>query len=542
MERTPWATIPQLIDAAATRFGDDEAFSDGEVTLTFAGLVSTIGVAARALMASGIEPGDRVAVWAPNILEWVQAALAVHSAGAVLVPINTRFKGAEAAYVLNRSKARLAFVVSDFLDTDYTAMLQGRDDLESLEQIVVLRGDAHDDAVPLADFLSRADEIPTEAFEARRAAVRGDDLCHILFTSGTTGAPKGVMLEHEAVCQVFDNLADVYDMRHGDRQLVVLPFFHSFGLHVGILCAFMRGITILPQSVFDPEAVMRRIQDDRVSLFPGPPTVFQAMIHSPRRGEFDLSSLRCVTIGAAGFPPTLITEISEQLGVPEIRTGFGLTETSGVVALVAAGEPPEVAANTVGRPVAGHRGQDRRQRRRGCPAGERGEVLVRGYTVMRGYLDDPEATANAIDGDGWLHTGDIGLLRADGNLSDHRPTSRTCSPSVGSTPTRPRSRRCWRGIPAWVVSRSSACPTSGSAKWAWPSSSRPGTTGRRRHRRVGTRRDGQLQGPAPRAARRRSAAERNRQGPQDRAQDDGRGAPGRVFQRPEVVPGTWEHP
>jgi HIP---CoA ligase len=297
VEQAPWATISQLIDDAARRFAGTEAFSDGAVSLTFAELATAIRRTARALMASGIAAGDRVAVWAPNTLEWIQAALAVHYSGGVLVTINTRFKGSEAAYVLNRSKARLAFTVSDFLGTDYAAVLEGRPDLDGLEQIVVLGDQGSGGAVTFADFLSRADEVGEEELDERRDAVKGDDLCHILFTSGTTGVPKGVMLEHQAVCTVYLNLANVFDLRYGDRELVVLPFFHSFGLHVGILCAFMRGMTILPQNVFDPDAVMQRIQDDRVSLFPGPPTVFQAMIHSPRRGEFDLSSLRCVTIG-----------------------------------------------------------------------------------------------------------------------------------------------------------------------------------------------------------------------------------------------------
>ncbi len=225
------------------------------------------------------------------------------------------------------------------------------------------------------------------------------------------------MLEHRAVCRAYDNLADVFGMRYGDRQLVVLPFFHSFGLHVGILCALMRGITILPHAVFDPEAVMRRIQDDRVTLFPGPPTVFQSMISSPHRDEFDLKSLRCITIGAAGFPPSLVGDIIDRLGVPEVRNGFGITESSGIVALVPAGQPREVVARTVGRPLPGIEikvvGPDGTE----VPPGQPGELFVRGYTIIRGYLDDPEATSQAVDQDGWLHTGDVGVLRPDGNLS-----------------------------------------------------------------------------------------------------------------------------
>lgn len=416
MEQAPWATIPELMDDAAARFADLEAFSDGDVTLTFTELVESVHLTARAIMAAGIQPGDRVAVWAPNTLRWIQAALGVHCAGAVLVPVNTRFKGSEVADLIRRSKARLAFTVSDFLGSDYVSILRGRDDLEGLEQIVDLSGGNSGDAVPFSDFLAGAARIAEAERKARSSAVEGDDLCHILFTSGTTGKPKGVMLEHRAVCNVFLNLANVFDMRPGDRQLVVLPFFHSFGLHVGILCAFMRGITILPQAVFDPDAVMQRVQEDRVTLFPGPPTVFQSMIHSPRRHEFDLSSLRSVTIGAAGFPPTLVEDIIGQLGVPEVRNGFGITESSGVVSLVPAGQPPAIVASTVGKPLPGIEVKIVDSEGVAQPAGCAGEVLIRGYTVMRGYLDDPAGTAEAIDADGWFHSGDVGYLREDDNL------------------------------------------------------------------------------------------------------------------------------
>jgi HIP---CoA ligase len=416
VEQAPWATIPELIDDAAARFADREAFSDGDVTLTFAELVDSVHLTARAIMAAGIEPGDRVAVWAPNTLRWIQAALGVHCAGAVLVPVNTRFKGSEVADLIRRSKARLTFTVSDFLDTDYVSVLRGRDDIEGLEQIVDLSTGSSGGAVSFSDFLAAADQIGEAEREARRSAVAGDDLCHILFTSGTTGRPKGVMLEHRAICNVFLNLANVFDMRPGDRQLVVLPFFHSFGLHVGILCAFMRGITILPQAVFDADAVMQRVQADRVTLFPGPPTVFQSMIHSPHRRDFDLSSLRSVTIGAAGFPPRLVADIMDQLGVPEVRNGFGITESSGVVSLVPAGQPPEIVASTVGKPLPGIEVKIVDSQGTAQPATRPGEVLIRGYTIMRGYLDDPAATAAAIDADGWFHSGDVGYLREDGNL------------------------------------------------------------------------------------------------------------------------------
>lgn len=416
MEHSPWETIPQLLEDAATRFASTEAYGDEERRLTFAELTAEINVATRALIASGISPGDRVAIWAPNVFEWVKAGLAVYGSGAVLVPINTRFKASEAAYVLRKSKARLLFTVSDFLDTNYVEMLDGVEGLDDLEETIVLRGSATHGTTSFADFLARAESVDDATRAERAAAVDRHDLCHILFTSGTTGAPKGVLLEHGPVCDTYDSLATIFDMQHGDRQLVVLPFFHSFGLHVGILCAFMRGLAILPHSVFDIDVVMRRIADDGVTMFPGPPTIFQAMVQSPLRNELDLSRLRAVTIGAASFPPTLVDDIQRELGVGRVQTGFGLTEASGTVSLCSPPDSAEIVTNTVGRPIPGVEVKIVDEDGKELDNLEAGEVLVRGFNVMRGYLDDPQATAEAIDADGWLHTGDIGLIRSDGCL------------------------------------------------------------------------------------------------------------------------------
>jgi HIP---CoA ligase len=429
MDDKIWETIPQWVENAAERFADIEAISEttdeGDISLTYGELVERIRVASRALMASGIERGDRVAIWAPNIYEFVVCALSVHCAGAVLVPINTRFKGSEAAFVIQRSKARLLFTVSEFLDIDYVAMLEGQEGLESLDEIVVIRGEptaaSRDSArsaaiVTFDTFIDRASSVTEEAGIERETSVKRDDLCHILFTSGTTGKPKGVMLEHGPVCALYFNLSKLFDMREGDRQLVVLPFFHSFGLHVGMLCSLMRGITLLPHLVFEPEVVMARIESDRVSLFPGPPTVFQAILESPERGRYALESLRSVTIGGAGFPPVLVERIHDELGIERVQSGYGLTEASGTVTLSYPPASAEVIAQTTGIPVPGVELRIVDDDGSDVVEGEPGEICVRSYAMMRGYLDDPEETANTVDSEGWLHTGDIGLIRSDGNL------------------------------------------------------------------------------------------------------------------------------
>ncbi len=392
----PWRTIPELVDDAARRFAEGEALVEGETRWTFTELAERIHAAARALMASGVDRGDRIAIWAPNISEWVVAALAVHSVGAWLVPINTRFKGREARDVMRRSSVRTLFTVTDFLDNDYIAIPDG--------------------TVSFHDFLARASAVDDAARAERAAAVQGDDVCHILFTSGTTGAPKGTMLSHEQVCRAYLVFAEVIGLHEGDRYLIVLPFFHSFGLHAGILCCLMKGATIYPLLVFDPASVMRRIAEERISAFPGAPAMYQAILNDPAVESFDTSSLRLAVLGAAAIPVELIERMRTRLGIECVVTGYGITEASGIVSMCRYDDPAEVVAHTSGRALPGVEIRVADNDGADVASGQPGEILVRGYTLMREYLDDPEQTAAAIDADGWLHTGDIGVLRADGNL------------------------------------------------------------------------------------------------------------------------------
>lgn len=416
MDTPDWATLPQLMVSARERFPDTEALSEGEVSMTFVELTDQIFATARALMASGVSPGDRIAVWAPNIWEWVVAALGIHAAGAVLTPINTRFKGVEAAYILERSRATKLFTVADFLDLDYVAMLDGQMGVDALDEIIILRGGAPEGTIPFGSFLGRAVAVDQQTLDARMGAVQPDDLCHILFTSGTTGKPKGVMLDHGTITTVFHNLANAFDFHHGDRQLVVLPFFHSFGLHVGIVCSFMRGMTILPHLVFEPEALMRRIERDRITMLPGAPTVFQAILDHPLRSEIDLSTLKSIAMGGAGYSPSLIEELRTTMGIERVQTGYGLTETAGTVSLCSPPATAEQLTYTAALPLPGLDVKVVDETGTEVARGATGEIIVSGYALMRGYLDDPEATAETISADGWLSTGDIGRFREDGML------------------------------------------------------------------------------------------------------------------------------
>ncbi len=415
MTPQPWSTIPALIDHVAAAFPHNEALVQDDVRLTFTQLRERVHVATRALMARGIGPGDMVSVWAPNVWEWVVAGLAIHCSGATLVPVNTRFKGREAEHILRTSRARLLFTMDEFLGVDYLTMLAKVGPIETLEEIVVLRGAAPEGTTSFERFLDRAGEVDETARAARGAAVADDDTCHVLFTSGTTGTPKGAMLSHGAVCRAYNEFCDAVDLQPGDRYLVVLPFFHSFGLNAGILCCLMRGATIIPRTAFDVDEALTLIRTERITHMPGAPTVFFAILDRPDLAQLGLSSLRVVIIGAAAIPIELVRELRAQLGVAVV-TGFGITESSGIVTMARFDDDPEIVATTAGRPLPGISVRVVDDDGIDVARGITGEVLVGGYSIMKGYLSNPEQTATTVDADGWLHTGDIGMLRDDDAL------------------------------------------------------------------------------------------------------------------------------
>ncbi|MDI3408786.1 FadD3 family acyl-CoA ligase [Streptomyces cavernicola] len=398
-------TIARLSDWAAQRYGDEEALVFGEERWTFRQLRDRVDEAARAAMAQGLRPGDAVAVWAPNSARWAVAALGAVAAGGVLVPVNTRYRAAEAADMLRRSRARLLFTEHDFLGTDYRALLaESGEQLPLLERTVALHTPDWD------DFLAGAKRVTGEERLDRTAAVQPGDSADILFTSGTTGRPKGVPATHEQTLTVFDAWATAVTLQRGDRYLLVNPFFHTFGYKAGIVACLLRGATIVPEQVFDADTMLDRIQSERISVLTGAPTVFTSLIQHPGREAYDLSSMRMAGTGAANIPTELIYQIREFIGAKNIFTAYGLTESTGVVSVCEPHESPETLAGTSGTALAGT------ELRIDAPPGQPGEILTRGPHVMHGYLDDPEATEEAVDADGWLHTGDVGVLDERGFL------------------------------------------------------------------------------------------------------------------------------
>jgi acyl-CoA synthetase (AMP-forming)/AMP-acid ligase II len=412
-------SIPGLVRRAARDFGEREALvdDDGAFRLDFRGLEDAMIASTRAAIAAGLQPGDRAAVWAPNLHQWIGAALGVLGAGGVLVPINTRFKGAEAAYVLGKSRARLLFTVTDFLDTDYVALLREADaDLPDLEQTIVLRGDAPAGTIGVLDYLAAGQSVSEDDANARIDAIAPDDLSDIIFTSGTTGRPKGVMVTHGQSLRVYEAWTDVVGLREGDRYLIVNPFFHTFGYKAGWMSCVLRGATIVPLAVFDVPAVLEMVAKERISVLPGPPTLLQGILDYPDRATFDLSSLRLTVTGAAAVPVRLIERLRDEMTFETIITGYGLTESTGTTAMCRHDDDPETIANWSGRAIPDTELQVVDEAGREMERGQPGEVVTRGYHVMQGYFEDPEETSAAIDAAGWLHTGDIGVMDERGYI------------------------------------------------------------------------------------------------------------------------------
>ena len=409
--------FPALVDRAAVEFAGTEAISDGDFSCDYAEMGRRISECAAALVASGIEPGDAVGVWAPNAWEWVVAGMSVFEAGAVLVPVNTRFKGREAAYILEKAKVKLLFTVVGFLGNDYVSDLQDSGAVvDGLNEIVVLRGATPPGTVSFDDFLGRSTGDETEELARRRLQIAGSDLALVMFTSGTTGLPKGVMVEHGPIIRSFGHTARELGMRTGDRMLVINPFFHAFGFNGAIVPCFMHGATILPHPIFDVPRVLQRIQDERVTVFPGPPALFQGLLNHPDMDEYDTSSLRSAMTGAASIPVETVVAMRQRLGFETVITAYGMTETHGLVTACDADDPPDVVASTSGKALPGMEMKLVDDAGKEVPLGKPGELLVRGYGVMRGYLDDPEQTAETIDEDGWMKTGDICVMNEDGYI------------------------------------------------------------------------------------------------------------------------------
>jgi len=365
-------TIPAALASAAREFGDAPALAgpDGP-RLSYRQLAGRATAIARVLYADGVEPGDRVAIWSPNTHHWVLGALGTFCAGATLIPVNTRFTGPEALDVIARSGASALIVAGPFLGTDRLAALRaaatgpgavagtgggGLARLRRIVQVPVEPGQVPaDGAIGWAEFEERAAAVPAGVAalaDERAAAVRPDDVSDILFTSGTTGRSKGVMSAHRQSLAVARAWAECGQLTSGDRYLVINPFFHSFGLKAGILACLVSGAALVPQLVYDPEAAMALVESERITVLPGPPTIYQTILDHPGRAARDLSSLRLAVTGAATVPVALVERMRREMSFETVLTAYGLTEAV-VATMCRPGDDPQTVATTSGRAAAG---------------------------------------------------------------------------------------------------------------------------------------------------------------------------------------------
>ncbi|MGI8335549.1 AMP-binding protein [Actinomadura scrupuli] len=403
------STLPGVLEHAATRDPEAPAIIEAAGTLSHREMYAAARDTAAGLVELGVAPGDRVGIWLPNGAEWAIAAYGVSCAGAVAVPLNTRYTVPEAADIIARSGC--AVVVADGAPP-YGSSRDG------IAPYGPAPGPGPGDAAAAAGArtvvgvrgLAGGGTAASAAEVGRRMrALTPDDLSHVQYTSGTTGRPKGALLRHGAMVATTRTWVEITGLRAGDRYPVVAPFSHIGGHKTGLLACAVAGAAALPQVALDVPVLVRAISEHGVTVLQGPPTMYQALLARVAEGAAALPrSVRVAVTGAASVPPGLIRDLRTVLGVRSVFTAYGLTEASGVCTMTRADDEVTAVAETAGRAIPGVRV------RIDGPEGP-GEILVRGAGLMAGYLDDPEATAEALR-DGWLRTGDVGVLDEHGRL------------------------------------------------------------------------------------------------------------------------------
>jgi HIP---CoA ligase len=404
------STFPMLICEAVRKSASREAVVDDKQRLTYEQLERAMLASAGAAAAAGIGPGDRVAIWGPNSVNWVVAALGVQALGAAIVPMTTRFRGEEAGFVLRASGAKLLFTVRGFLGQDYPQLLRDAAPESADLPVVLLDGQPAAGDSSWLDYLARADDFDPDALRRSIERVTAETVSDIMFTSGTTGIPKGVLTTHAQNLLGWTDYADCLLLDETDRALVVLPLSHNFGFKAGFISCAMVGACAVMLSAFDEVRVMNSIAAEGITILSGTPTLLQGVLDHPDRARYDLSTLRKGTVAGSTVSVDLVQRLSSEGLLRHVMNGYGLSECAAGVALSEPGDDPDTVANWCGR-IRRHievRVVDDNLRE--VPPGSEGEIIVRSPTVMLGYYDQPDKTAEAIDAEGFLHTGDIGVV------------------------------------------------------------------------------------------------------------------------------------
>lgn len=413
--------LSQVLEGTAARFPERPAVIHGGRRISYRELVGQVEDLAAGLVALGIEPGDRVAIWMPNVPEWIVAYFAIARAGGVVVPMNTRYRTHEVGYILGNSEARALFIPEEFLGIDFAGMLaQVREDLPALREVVVAGG-RRAGMKTLEEVAALGGDRAARAEVARRAKrIDPGECVFILYTSGTTGAPKGAMLSHHNMAQNAYQITEVLGATEEDVFLLPVPFFHCFGCVMGVLGAITWGAAIVPMPVFQPDEALRLIQEERVTVLYGVPTMFVLWLEEYRKARatghpYDVGSLRTGIMAGAPCPVEIMRGAREELGC-DVCICYGLTEASPVITMTRFRDPIPKRVETVGQPLPGVEVKVVDEARQEVPLGQTGELACRGYNVMLGYWHLPKETAETIDGGGWLYTGDLATVDAEGYI------------------------------------------------------------------------------------------------------------------------------
>jgi fatty-acyl-CoA synthase len=409
-------TIGANLDRTIARFPDDDALvaRHQDVRWSWSELGEEVDRVARALIATGLRPGDRLGIWSPNCAEWVLIQYATAKVGIVLVNINPAYRSSELAYALRQSGCRALVAARAFKSSDYVAIVAVvRDELPDLEQVIFL------DTDDWARFLAAGERVSADELAARQTATQFDDPINIQYTSGTTGFPKGATLSHHNILNNGYFIGEGCGYTQADRVCIPVPYYHCFGMVLGNLACTTHGACIVvPGPAFEPVAVLEAVEAERCTSLYGVPTMFIAELEHPRFAEFDLSSLRTGIMAGSPCPIDVMRRVVADMHMAEVTICYGMTETSPVSTQTAAGDPLEKRVGTVGRvhphvevkvadPVEG----------RVLPRGEPGELCTRGYSVMLGYWSEEERTEEAIDRGRWMHTGDLAVMDEEGYLN-----------------------------------------------------------------------------------------------------------------------------
>lgn len=424
-ENAAVASLTAQLGATARRHGDRPALVHDGVRLTWLQVADKSRELAKAMLASGISRGDHIGLWMPNHPTWLLLWLAAVRIGAAVVPINTRYTPAEAAYILAKSECAALVMERSFLAKDFTqafrAMCPSWDGEQAAElpnlRKVVLIGAAEPGMQPYETFVALSQTVSDADLEAASATTRPEDTVIIVFTSGTTGKPKGVMHSHNALAMM-QAVTEWMGIGPDDRILGHLPLFHVAGVFSSFLPAMISGGALVQLDQWEPTKALELVANEGVSVLSGIPTHFVDLLRHPKLGDFDISTLRTGWIGGSTIPAEVVSGASDKLGMDFLLPVYGMTETTSTTTLGRPSDPPETRMAGKGVPLGGYEvAVVDPETRRQLPAGSEGEVAVRGYTVMKGYYRDEEATSAVLDKDGWFYTGDLGVFDQDGYLS-----------------------------------------------------------------------------------------------------------------------------